>query len=168
MSLLAPLQMVCLVAFSALLLVAAWQDVRTLRIADGLALGIVASYALWALSGLALETSSYASIGFALLGAGVLFAAGAGAFALGALGGGDVKLLAAASLFAGPALMADFLLVTAIVGGVLGAAILSGAPLGPARPASEAALDTRLGRGLPYGPAIAAGGLWVAALLTLH
>ena len=76
MSLLAPLQLVCLVAFGVLLVVAAWQDVRTLRIADGLALGIVASYALWALSGLALGTSSYASIGFALLGAGVLFEIG--------------------------------------------------------------------------------------------
>jgi prepilin peptidase CpaA len=168
MSLLAPLQIACLVVFGVLLVVAAWQDLRTLRIADGLALGIVASYGLWAMSGLALGTLSHASVGFALLGAGLLFAAGAGAFAFGALGGGDVKLLAAASLFAGPALMADFLQVTAIVGGVLGAAILAGAPLGPTRPASQAALGTPLGRGLPYGPAIAAGGLWVAALLTAH
>src|SRR5215813_2133775 len=157
MSLFAPLQMACLAAFGVLLLVAAWQDLRTLRIADGLAIGIAASYAVWVLSGLALGTASYSSIAPALLGAVLLFAAGAGAFAAGALGGGDVKLLAAAGLFAGPGLMPDFLLVTAIV---------AGAPLGPPGPASQAAATT-LKRGLPYGPAIAAGGLWVATLLAL-
>jgi prepilin peptidase CpaA len=168
MSLFALLQIACLATFGALLLVAAWQDLRTLRIADGLALGIVASSAVWALGGLALGTSTYTSLGLGLLGAVVLFAAGAGAFAVGALGGGDVKLLAAAGLFAGPGLMPDFLLVTAIVGGLLGAAILAGVPLSPAGPASDTAATTQLKRGLPYGPAIAAGGLWVATLLALH
>ena len=168
MSLFAPLQMACLAAFGVLLLVAAWQDLRTLRIADGLAIGIAASYAVWALSGLALGTASYSSIALALLGAVLLFAAGAAAFVAGALGGGDVKLLATAGLFAGPSLMPDFLLVMAIVGGLLGAAILAGAPLGPPGPASQVAATTQLKRGLPYGPAIAAGGLWVATLLALH
>src|SRR5262249_58474593 len=94
MSLFAPLQMACLASFGVLLLVAAWQDLRTLRIADGLAIGIAASYAMWALSGLALGTTSYNSIALALLGAVLLFAAGAGAFAAGALGGGGGQVLA--------------------------------------------------------------------------
>ena len=76
-----------------------------------------------------------------------------------------MKLLAAASLFAGTGLISDFLLVTALVGGVLGVAVLAGAPISPLAPAADATLRTRLRGGLPYGPAIAAGGLWVAAAL---
>jgi len=91
----------------------------------------------------------------------VVFAVGAAAFAVGALGGGDVKLLAAVTLFAGPAGVVDFLAITAIAGGLLGLAMLAGAPLG--QPALAGPLRARLRRGLPYGPAIAAGGLWVAA-----
>ncbi|TMJ27696.1 MAG: hypothetical protein E6G95_10545 [Alphaproteobacteria bacterium] len=62
---------------------------------------------------------------------------------------------------AGPAGLVDFLAVTAIAGGLLGLAILAGAPIG--QPAVAGPLRARLRRGLPYGPAIAAGGLWVAA-----
>jgi len=113
---------------------------------------------------------SLATVGLALACAAAVFAAGAVAFAAGALGGGDVKLLAAASLFAGMGPISDFLLVTALVGGVLGVAVLAGAPLSPLAqaPATDATLRTRLRSGLPYGPAIAAGGLWVAASLIGH
>jgi len=53
---------------------------------------------------------------------------------------------------------------------VLGIAVLAGAPLSPLgqTPATDATLRTRLRSGLPYGPAIAAGGLWVAASLIGH
>ena len=123
------------------------------------------TFLVWALGGLVLGTLSYAAIALALACAAVVFGVGIAAFAAGALGGGDVKLLAAASLFAGPGLIADFLLVTALAGGVLGAAVFAGAPIGPPAPAADTAIRTRLRRGLPYGPAIAAGGLWVAATL---
>jgi prepilin peptidase CpaA len=168
MSLLAPLQIGCLVAFALLLVLAAWQDLRTMRIADAVSLAIVAVFAVWALSGFVLGTLSITTLGLALVWAAVLFGAGAAAFAAGALGGGDVKLLAAASLFAAVGPLSDFLLVTALAGGVLGAAILAGAPIGPAGPAGDATVRARLRGGLPYGPAIAAGGLWVAALLALQ
>jgi prepilin peptidase CpaA len=46
--------------------------------------------------------------------------------------------------------------------------MLAGAPISPLAPAADATLRTRLRRGLPYGPAIAAGGLWVAAALIRH
>ena len=169
MSLFAPLQTGCLIVFALLLLRAAWQDLRTMHIADAVSLAIVASFAAWALSGLVLGTVSFSAIGLALACAAALFGVGAMAFAAGALGGGDVKLVAAASLFAGPALIVDFLMITALVGGVLGLAILAGAPIGPAAPAGEATtIRTRLRGGLPYGPAIAAGGLWVATMLALR
>jgi prepilin peptidase CpaA len=168
MSLFALLQTGCLVAFALLLLLAAWQDLRTMQIADAVSAGIVGLFAIWALGGWALGTLSFMAVGLALACGAVVFAAGAAAFAAGALGGGDVKLLAAASLFAGAGLISDFLLVTALAGGVLGVAVLAGTPIGPLALEADATLRTRLRRGLPYGPAIAAGGLWVAASLIGH
>ena len=170
MSLLGCLQTGCLIAFALLLLMAALQDLRTLHIADAFSLGIVFAFVVWALSGWAQGTLSLVSLGLAAACAVGVFAVGALAFALGGLGGGDVKLLAASSLFAGPALMFDFVIVTALAGGLLSIAILVGAPIGPAVPATpsgETTVRGRLRSGLPYGPAIAAGGLWVAASLAL-
>jgi Flp pilus assembly protein protease CpaA len=91
----------------------------------------------------------------------------------GLLGGGDVKLAAAASLFVPPPGVATFLLATALAGGVLATSFLLARPLLPVRirPAPRgAALPRRLARAeawrirrgiLPYAAAIAAGA-WVA------
>ncbi len=167
MSLFAPLQAGCLLAFVLLLIAAGWQDLRTMRIANGLSLAIAACFAVWALAGLGVGTMSITSVALSAACAAALFGAGAMAFAAGGLGGGDVKLLAAAGLFAGPGLLVDLLMVTALVGGALGMAILAGAPIGPAAPAGGVTIRARLRGGLPYGPAIAAGGLWVAASLAV-
>jgi prepilin peptidase CpaA len=169
MSLFALLQIGCVAVFAALLLAAGWQDLKTMRIGNGLSLAIVATFALWALAGLAAGSLSLVGIGWSIACAVAVFVVGALIFAVGAVGGGDVKLLAAASLFAGPALQLDFLAVTAVVGGMLGLAILGGAPIGPkAQPVAEGEVPLpRLRRGLPYGPAIAAGGLWVATALVI-
>ncbi len=165
MSLLVPLQSICLIGFALLLAVAAWQDLRTMRITDWVSLGIAAAFGVWALSGLATGNTTFTKVGLAA-GCGVaVFAIGALGFAAGMLGGGDVKLLAASSLFAGPAVLLDFLMVVALAGGVLGLAMLAGARIGPAAPVGNASIATRLRGGLPYGPAIAAGGLWVAVTL---
>jgi len=158
---LAAVQIACLIAFALMLLAAAWQDLRSMRIADGLSIGIAASFAAWAGTGLAAGTYSLVSLGLAVAcGVGV-FLAGALAFAAGGLGGGDVKLAAVSALFAGPALLLDFVLIVAVAGGLLGLAILAGAPIGPVT-AGEQGVRARLGNNLPYGPAIALGGLWVA------
>ena len=98
---------------------------------------------------------------------------GAGVFAVGALlfarrlmGGGDVKLLAAAALWCGPGLLAPFALVTSLTGAALAVVMLS--PLGrrlPAPPtdgwAPSGAGFAALRQPTPFGVAIAAGGLWV-------
>jgi prepilin peptidase CpaA len=165
MSLLALLQTGCLAAFAILLIAAGWQDLRTLRIANRLPLATVAAFAVWAVAGVALGRLPAAVLGMTLLCSLAVFAIGATGFAAGVLGGGDVKLLAAASLFAGSAHVIDFLVVTALVGGALGLAVLAGAPIGPATPATDGIIRARLRSGLPYGPAIAAGGLWVVAML---
>jgi prepilin peptidase CpaA len=167
MSLFASVQTGCLIAFALLLLLAAWQDWRTMQIADGISLGIIAAFALWALTGLAAGTLSLPDPAFALACAVGMFGLGTLAFAAGAIGGGDVKLAAAASLFAGPALMLDFITVTAVVGGLLGVAILAGARIGPVASAGGCTVRARLRGNLPYGPAIAVGGLWVALALAL-
>jgi prepilin peptidase CpaA len=165
MSLLGLFQLGCLIAFALILVAAGWQDLRSMRIADGLSLAIIASFALWASAGLVLDKMSGATLGLTLACSVGVFAVGALAFAVGALGGGDVKLLSAASLYAGPSLVVDLLLITALVGGVLAMAVLAGAPIGPETAGSDGTMRAKLRSGLPYGPAIAAGGLWVAALL---
>ena len=167
MSLFAIVQTGCLIAFALLLLRAAWQDWRTMQIADGISLGIGGLFGLWAIAGLAAGTFSLIDVALALLCAAGMFGLGALAFAAGAMGGGDVKLAAAASLFAGPGLLIDFVTVTALVGGLLGVAILAGAPIGPDAPSGDGTVRARLRGNLPYGPAIAVGGLWVALALAL-
>jgi prepilin peptidase CpaA len=167
MSLFATVQTGCLIAFAALLLLAAWQDWRTMQIADGISLGIAALFIPWALTGVAAGTFSLFDLALALACAAGMFGLGTLAFAAGAMGGGDVKLAAAASLFAGPGLMLDFVTVTALVGGFLGVAILAGAPIGPVASTGDGTARARLRGNLPYGPAIAAGGLWVALALAL-
>ena len=58
-----------------------------------------------------------------------VFAAGALAFHLGALGGGDVKLMAAGALWTGAGLADEFLMITLMAGGVLALAYLARGPL---------------------------------------
>ena len=161
------LQTGCLISLAGLLLAAAWQDLRTLHIDNGLAIAIAALFCVWALAGLVAEDYSWTDLVLAVGCAAALFLLGAAAFAGGLLGGGDVKLLAGVGLFAGPSLVLDLLLVTAVVGGVLGVAVLAGVPLGPVGGQGEATLRRRLRGRMPYGPAIATGGLWVATKLVI-
>jgi prepilin peptidase CpaA len=165
MSLLALVQTGCLASFAILLIGAGWQDVRTLRIDNRVSLATVAVFSLWAAAGVALGRMSAATVAISLACSLVVFAVAAAGFAVGAIGGGDVKLLSAATLFAGPAHVVDFLVVTALVGGGLGLAFLAGVPLGPATAAGDGMVRSGPRSSLPYGPAIAAGGLWVAAAL---
>ena len=166
MPLFALLQAGCLMAFALLLLAAGWQDLRTMRIANHLSVAIVGAFLVWALAGLASGTLVVGDLALAVTCSVGVFFLGALAFAAGAFGGGDVKLLSAATLFAGSAFLLDFLTVVALAGGAMGIAILAGAPIGPAAAAGNGStVRGRLRSGLPYGPAIAAGGLWVAAHL---
>jgi prepilin peptidase CpaA len=156
-------QTVCLIVLAGLLIAAAWQDMRTLHIGNGLSIAIAALFVGWAIIGLIAGSYTLQALGLSIACGAGLFAVGVAAFAIGILGGGDVKLLAAVGLFAGPAGILDLLLVTALAGGLLGIAVLAGAPIGPVPTPGEAALRRRL----PYGPAIAAGGLWVASRLAI-
>jgi prepilin peptidase CpaA len=104
------IQTLCL---GALLAAAAWSDWRTRRIPNALTLaGAAAAIALHLAAGGGAVLQGLQGFGLAL-------AVGVPLFALGALGGGDVKLLAAVGAFMGPGRFAGAFLVIAVLGGAL-------------------------------------------------
>lgn len=106
--------------FAVLMAVAAFEDFRRFMIPNWLTLGICA---LWPVSVL---TAPSAAGALGALACGLtVFVVGALLFARGYIGGGDVKLLAAVALWAGPALLPSLLIVTGLLGGVLALILLS-------------------------------------------
>jgi len=95
-----------------------------------------------------------------LTGGGVLLA-GLGMFALGWMGGGDVKLFSALALWCGPSRLASFTLVTSLAGVALALFMLS--PLRRLAPSAPEAARSAARQPMPYGVAIAAGGVWLLA-----
>ncbi len=90
------------------------------------------------------------------------FTLGAGLFFLRVMGGGDVKMIAACSVWLGLPMMMPFLLFTAIAGGALAAFALLArriAPVGVSY-AGWARWLTERRTGVPYGIAIAAGAIF--------
>jgi prepilin peptidase CpaA len=165
------LQIVALAGFAGLMLAAAFEDLRRLIIPNAL---IVALCVIWPLH-LAAAPSLYGALG-ALGCALAVFLAGAVCFSHGWLGGGDVKLLAVATLWAGPEATPALLLLTGILGGVLalilmmppGAyiATLARAKLGPSD--NSASGGHGLATPIPYGIAIAGAAVIVILLPHFH
>ena len=93
-----------------------------------------------------------------------MLAVGIGMFALGWLGGGDAKLLAAAALWLGFDRLLEYLLYVAMAGGLLALSILIyrsiAPPLWLCREEWAMRLHAKTG-GIPYGIALAAAGLLV-------
>ena len=138
---------VLLAALAALLLVAAIGDWRTRTIENWLngaiALGAPVS---WWLHGYTLWPDVVLQVALAA----TVFAIFAGLFALGAMGGGDVKLIAALALWFPLVPFVQLLTVMAIAGGLLTIIMLVRQRMTrtPGRPE------------IPYGIAIALAGLW--------
>lgn len=133
-----------------LLVVAAVVDARTYRISNRLNLAIAAlAPVYWWGSGLPLWPDAAVQLGVAALVFGLL----AGAFYAGMMGGGDVKLAAAVSLWFPPFFTAKFLIWMSIAGGLLTLALLVAHRMRhqPGRPK------------VPYGVAISAGALAILA-----
>jgi prepilin peptidase CpaA len=163
------LQYVLLFIFPFAMAFAAATDLLTMTIPNRLSIGLAAAFLVVApIAGLGWqEILSHLAVGSCVLLAGILF------FALGWVGGGDAKLLAAASLWLGLEPLVLFLGYVAIFGGALALAILAyrSVPAGALPlPVWAARLHTK-GGGMPYGVAIAAGALvvypstsWYAAL----
>ena len=164
MSLLATVYVTSLVLFAAALVWGATSDLLWLRIPNWVVVTIAALYPVYVLS-------AAQPIGWqgALVLAGLVFAIGFALYSFRLLGGGDVKFLAVVALWAGPVQITAFMLSTAIIGGLL--AIMATTPLRLLLPYMAAATgvdaDIRqlMKLQIPYGIAIAAGGLVVAARL---
>ena len=150
--------------FLALLCVAAIHDATTYRIPNRVSLAIAALYPAHVLA----SGGNVAWMG-ALFVAAAIFAVGTALFAFVVFGGGDVKLLAATALWAGPAGLPDLLAITAIGGGLMALLMTSSLRFGLALALEAAgrsgAREMVLGNSLPYGVAIAAGGWFTAASL---
>src|SRR5262245_21049116 len=98
----------------ALLAVAAWHDLRTREIPDWISVALVGV----AVGGWALDKHPAGWQGL-LLGACLGLVLGAAFFALGGLGGGDVKLVAGLGAVLGPLALLTTLFWIAIIGGAL-------------------------------------------------
>lgn len=153
-----------------ILVVAAWNDVATRTIPDGLSLALVAAALLLR------PFDGLIPLAWSLAGALCLFLSLALLHARGILGGGDVKLAAALACTLPLSSLGLFLTATAVAGGVVAAVHLTmrllpaplpapaGAPLVFRVLTAERWRVARRGS-LPYGVAIAAGG-WIALLAT--
>ncbi|KPP89761.1 prepilin peptidase [Erythrobacter sp. HL-111] len=130
------------------LLFAAFTDIRRRQIDNWLNAAIaLGAPVFWWSQGLSPWPDIALQFGVALL----AFAILAGLFALRVMGGGDVKLLTALALWIEPALFVQLLVMMALAGGVL--TVVMG---------SWHLMRRRRERlAIPYGVAIAIGGLWV-------
>lgn len=149
-----------LLIFPAMMALAAFSDLFTMKISNRLVMVLAAAFfPLAFVAGLSLG-----AVGMHLaLGAGVLAATFA-MFAAGWIGGGDAKLAAATALWLGPELALTYFLYASLLGGALTLALLV---------ARTQALPVRLvgvewiarlhhrKTGIPYGIALAAAGLLV-------
>ncbi len=132
-----------------LLLMAAGFDLKSRIIPNWLNVIIALTAPLiWWAQGLALYPDIVWQVGVAT----AVFAAFIALFALGAIGGGDVKMIGALALWVRPNLILPLLMVMALVGGVIAAFMLI------RRRLSKTAQNPEL----PYGVAIAAAGFWAA------
>jgi len=138
-----------LIATLALLLLwGATTDLRSRIISNklNLAIALLAPVWWWA-NGLSL----YPDIAFQLGIAVAVFALFTGLFALGMMGGGDVKMLGAIALWLPLQAMSTLIIVMALIGGVVTLVTVA-----------HHRMTRRIGQPeIPYGVAIALAGLWV-------
>lgn len=150
--------LVILLLFPAILAFAAAMDLFTMTIPNWLPIGLVVGFAvLVPFVGLDLSAIAWH------VGTGILMLAFAfSLFAMNWIGGGDAKLFAATSLWIGHAHLLEYIVATAFVGGALTLALVGlrmiPLPAGLAGHAWIARLHERKG-GIPYGIALAGGGL---------
>ena len=137
-------------ALAIMLLWAAVVDIRTRTIANGLNLTIALMAPLfWWATNTDFWPDAAIRVGVAL----VVFLLFALAFQLGAMGGGDVKLAAALALWFAPGDTMFLIVLMSLAGGVLTLVVMI-----------EHNLKKNEGRPeVPYGVAIAFGGLWLLA-----
>ena len=149
------LSWILLGAVALLLVAACWYDLRSRTIPNGLNIAIaLLAIPFWWSVGLALWPDAAIQLGVAIL----VFSLFAIAFAFGGMGGGDVKLIGALALWLPWQAVLLLLVIMSLAGGLLTAAML---------------IRKRVARSpdpieVPYGVAIAFGGLWLIAQRFLY
>lgn len=136
-----------MVLLAVLMIAAAVSDLRSRTISNGLnaAMALLA-IPFWLASGLAFWPDAALQVACAV----AVFLVFAGLFAIGAMGGGDVKMIGAVMLWIPLNLVLPMLTIMAIGGGILSAIMLVQSKIRPTNKTIE----------VPYGVAIAAAGLW--------
>lgn len=160
-------QAIALTAFGVVMAAAAFEDFRRMVIPNLLPILLVAAWPLYFAAAAPSLYGALAAIGCAM----AVFLVGAVLFAFNSsfLGGGDIKLLSAATLWAGPAGTPDLLMLTAVLGGALALLMLI-----PGSAEAAAAARVMLGQSvdaghglkmkIPYGLAI----IGAALIVTFH
>ncbi len=142
------------ILLTVILMAAAVSDIKSRRIPNPLVMSMLLLFVVWS------AATGIKEMPGALLAGGIAFAVGVVMYSLGKLGAGDVKLFAALSLFAGMGHLLILALATAISGGVVALVQIA---LQPRRAAASLALGQKIQvttGGVPYGVAIAIGGLF--------
>ena len=147
------LQLAFIAIYSALLFWSAFEDIRSRTIPNAVIVALSILYVLYCVAGFASWTDG-------ALGALLMFLPTFALFHFGFMGGGDTKLMTAIALWMGAKGVLAFCLITSIAGGILALVFLikkrrqEAALQGTDQEASETPAIV-----LPYGVAIAAGGL---------
>jgi prepilin peptidase CpaA len=150
------LNLLPVLGIAALLLLAAWRDLATRMIPDGIPVGLV-------ILGLMLRLpEGWGAVLASVLVAVLVFVVLLVLAMRGFLGGGDVKLAAAVACGLPPAATWDFIFATTVVGGLLGLGYMARPRLVlPGRVLAIEAWRLRRGGPVPYAVAIAAGAILV-------
>ncbi len=151
-------ELALLAIVAGVILTGAAYDAATLTIPNWISLALLALFPVLAVStGLGWGAfGAHLAVGF------VALIIGMGLFSANIIGGGDAKLFAAVALYMGFGLAGAYVFAVAIAGGILAAAMLAirwlaASPYGAILPPRLAGTQS----GMPYGIAIAAGGLFV-------
>jgi prepilin peptidase CpaA len=185
MELTALAHMVVLAVFGGLLVWAAYADFTKYVIPNVISIALVVLYPAHVLT-----APEHVFWGFAIAMAAVIFLVGFFMFVLGAMGGGDVKLMSACMLWVGPVYLVEFVAVMlaasillAVYAAVRMAIEMDSVPAGDPAPGGGAAARQRSGAfkwvlnlryvpltklNVPYGVAISAGGLTFLVLTVLN
>ena len=148
-----------LCAVIVILFLAAFGDVKYRRIPNSLSLLLVALFCVFALSMHLM--GGEINILNSLIAGGAMLIGGLILFALGAMGGGDVKLAAALSLFAGTKYIIPLLILIALLGGLVAVLTWAHSKLF----AKENKVDAPNLHSVPYGVAISISGVWLCIQL---
>lgn len=151
--------MLVVVVFPVLVVWAAITDFMTMTIANRVSVGL----AVAGLIGLAITAPGWSAVGAHLGAAALVFAVGFACFAMGWMGGGDVKFATAVALWLGWSHLLDYAVTFSVYGGLLTLlALFSDRVLDPL-PALKVGFLARFQehRRVPYGVALSAAALQV-------